>query len=231
MKLSIRLNAVKDTVKKCKTVCDIGCDHGYVSIALAKEGVAEYVIACDVNKGPLEAARENISRENLSEKIDTRLGDGLHKITVDDNPDAIVIAGMGGRLMARILEEGKEIVNGASQLILQPQSELFLVRKWLRDNGFLIEKEQALTDMGKYYFIISAIKGCEPVADNDYMQVLFDTYSRFLIENKDSVLKEYLMRLHVGNEQNLAKISDERSGELKAANKLIEEALKLMDSF
>ncbi|MBP5454150.1 MAG: SAM-dependent methyltransferase, partial [Lachnospiraceae bacterium] len=156
MNLSQRLTKVKNTVINCETVCDIGCDHGFVSISLIKEGKAKRVIACDINKGPLEAAKENVSKEDLSNQIELRLSDGLSQVTLKDKPDSIVIAGMGGALMCKILTEGSLVASSANQLVLQPQSEIFLVRKWLRENGFYIENEDFLKDMGKYYVIMDA---------------------------------------------------------------------------
>lgn len=227
MNLSFRLTEVKNMVTPCGTACDIGCDHGYVSMALIKEGKAEKVIACDVNKGPLEAARKNIEAENLEDYIETRLGDGLHKITPEDCADAVIIAGMGGKLMERILSERPEVIVGVNQLVLQPQSEIFLIRKWIRNNGFYIESEKALVDDGKYYFIINAKRG----DSSEYSLVdveLFDTYSKYLIEKKDSVLRDYLTRTLQNNLSYMEGIKEERKSDLLSKNRLILQALDLM---
>lgn len=228
MALSFRLETVKNTVKPCKVAMDIGCDHGFVSIALINEGKAEHVIACDVNKGPLEAAKNNIAEAGLSDKIETRLSDGLHNTTVEDNPDAIVIAGMGGALMERILSEGEKVVLLADQLILQPQSEIFLVRKWLRNNGYNIVSEVCLLDLGKYYFVINAMKG-ETHEYEPELQEVYDTYSEYLITNKDKTLREYLQRGLELNNGYMAGIVPDRQKELQRKNQIIEKALSLME--
>ena len=228
MSLSDRLSSVKNTVIECDTACDVGCDHGFVSIELVKTGVAKRVIACDINKGPLEAAGRNISAANLSDRIETRLGDGLSRVSVADSVESIVIAGMGGSLMAKILEEGKEVAAKAKQLVLQPQSENFLVRKWLRDNGYTILKEQMLVDMGKYYVIIDARPGsCIP--QDPSMTELYDTYSEYLIKNKDEVLKAYLEKSVKISSGYLSGIESGRNGELVAKIELMKRALSLME--
>lgn len=228
MSLSDRLLCVKNTVEACRTACDVGCDHGFVSIELVKTGVAERVIACDINKGPLEAAAGNIAACNLSDKIETRLGDGLKKISVSDRAEAIIIAGMGGGLMAKILEEGKAVVMAAGQLVLQPQSEIFLVRKWLRNNGYTIVKEQMLIDMGKYYVIIDARPGGYSYEDDSLTEV-YDTYSEYLIKHKDKTLKEYLEHSVSINSGYLSGIEEAKKGTLLKKIELMKKALFLME--
>lgn len=229
MNLSLRLTEVKDTVIPCDTACDIGCDHGFVSIALIKEGLAKKVIACDINKGPLEAAKSNILSEGLLGKIETRLSDGLHSISVGDNADALIVAGMGGALMTKILSEGIDVVKKASQLVLQPQSEIFLVRIWLRDNGYNIVREKAVKDMGKYYFIIDARPGESEVADEE-LQWIYDCYSKYLIEQKDEVLREYLQRGLETNNGYMEGIEPSKRATLLKKTQEIERALALLEA-
>lgn len=228
MSLSDRLLSVKNTVIPCDTACDVGCDHGFVSIELVKTGVAKRVIACDINKGPLEAAARNISAANLSDRIETRLGDGLAKVSVSDGAESIIIAGMGGSLMAKILEEGKAVVANAKQLVLQPQSENFLVRKWLRENGYTILKEQMLVDMGKTYVIIDARPG-EYIPKDDSLTELYDTYSEYLITNRDEILKAHLKKSIEINSGYLKGIEGERKSALVEKIELMEKALSLME--
>ncbi|MBR6003287.1 MAG: SAM-dependent methyltransferase [Lachnospiraceae bacterium] len=228
MNLSLRLTKVKDTVLKCDTVCDIGCDHGYVSISLIEEEKAKKVIACDINKGPLEAAKENVSKKNLSGKIELRLSDGLSQVSPADHPDSIVIAGMGGALMCKILTEGSEVVSSAKQLVLQPQSEIFLVRKWLRENGFYIENEEFLKDMGKYYVIMDARPGKSEVFD-DELQEIFDIYSKNLIDKKDNLLREYLLSGIEKNSGYLAGIEGSNRDELERKIILMKKAVSMME--
>ena len=90
--LGIRLQAVADLVRKGKCIADIGCDHGFVSIALIQSGAAEFVIACDVKEGPLKAAKEHVAAAGLKDRIDCRLADGLAGLK-ENEADGIIIAG------------------------------------------------------------------------------------------------------------------------------------------
>lgn len=229
MNLSLRLTEVKNTVLPTETVCDIGCDHGFVSIAMIQEGLAKKVIACDINKGPLEAAKNNIAAAGLSDYIETRLSDGLHKVSIEDKADAVVIAGMGGALMTKILTEGMDVIKGASQLILQPQSEIFLVRIWLRDNCYNIVSEKMIKDMGKYYFIIDARPGKSGSFEPD-LQKIYDDYSEYLIKTKNPVLKEYLIRGLETNKGYMEGISPDKRQTLQEKNDEIKKALTMMET-
>ena len=146
-------------VEKCGTVADIGCDHGYVTIYLLKNGIAERAVSADVNKGPLGACEKNLRLEHVSDKAKVLLSDGFKSFDDTEKIDTAVIAGMGGRLMKRILTEGEKHVKNMSQLVLQPQSEIFLIREWVRENNFHIEREEILKEDGKYYFILDVRRG------------------------------------------------------------------------
>ena len=225
--LSLRMRAVFDAVEPCEVLCDVGCDHGYVSIALAKAGIAKKVLACDVNKGPLDCASENIKSEGLSDRIECRLSDGLHNITTTDAPDCIVIAGMGGRLMKRILSEGLSVMSTTTQLVLQPQSEGFLIRQWIRENGYHIVSEKMVEDAEKFYWIIDARMGRADTGKTEE-QDIFDQYSEYLIKKKDEVLKEYLENQIYVNQGYLNGISNESSEKLIKKIEHLKRALDLM---
>ena len=184
--LSIRMRAVADLVSDGLRIADIGTDHGFVPIALVSEGRCPHAIAADVRSGPLSHAAENISKHALSEMIETRLSDGLEKISAGE-AEAIIIAGMGGILMMRILEEGRSVIAGAKELILQPQSDIPQVRSWLQGHGFAIIRERIVLDAGKYYFMMKAVPGCP--ADMDAADRM---YGPCLRKAGDRLLQSYL---------------------------------------
>lgn len=188
MQISERLRQIASLVTEGSRVADIGTDHAYVPIYLVKEGRAVRVLAMDVREGPLARAREHIREQGLSGCIEVRLSDGLSAYRRGE-ADSIVITGMGGELMVRILSGGAGKYEGVRELILSPQSEPFLVRRWLRENGFLTEREVMLCEDGKYYTIMRAAPG---IAESSGPAE--DRYGKFLLENKDPVLKEYLLR-------------------------------------
>ena len=135
MELSKRLRAVADLVTAGYQVADIGTDHAYIPIFLAETGKTDYAVAMDVNKGPLRKAQENICAYKMEEQIETRLSDGFSALKVQEVQSA-VIAGMGGNLVIRILEEGHDVVSCLKECILQPQSEPDKVRAFLLQEGF-----------------------------------------------------------------------------------------------
>lgn len=158
MELSGRLRAVADMVTEGARVADIGCDHGYTSIYLWKERKCPRVIAMDVRKGPLERAKASIDKYDLSDYIEVRLSDGTEALQ-ENEADTLLLSGMGGRLTISILERTYERLGRAFDLILQPQSEIFLVRAFLRKEGIRIIDETMVLDQGKFYTVIKAQPG------------------------------------------------------------------------
>ena len=158
MALSRRLETIIGLVPPGKTAADIGTDHGLVPAALAERGICSRVIATDLRSGPLEAARRLVTARGLAERIDLRLGDGLTPL-VPGEADVLIIAGMGGALMQRILREGEAAARAAVRLILSPQSELEQFRRFLRDENYFIERERLVEEDGKYYYILSVHPG------------------------------------------------------------------------
>lgn len=186
--LSQRMQMVADMVSKGNVLADIGCDHGFVSIYLLEKGICPKVIAMDVNEGPLLRAKEHIEERGLSPYIDIRLSDGMEKLLLGE-AESILIAGMGGRLVIRILTECMEKARALKEIILQPQSELHLVRKFLNESGFHILEENMVRDNGKYYPAMRiAWQQDEPKALSE--EELW--YGPLLLQKKNPVLREYL---------------------------------------
>ncbi len=156
VKLSKRLEALAAMVTDGSRVCDVGCDHGWLSIALVQSGKSPAAIAMDINRGPLEAARGHVTACCLEDRIDLRLSDGLAGLKPGE-ADTVVIAGMGGNLIRRILENGKDVLQTVRELVLSPQSEVPAVRRYLRRNGWRILDETMVWEDGKYYFLMKAV--------------------------------------------------------------------------
>jgi len=188
MELSARLKAVAGMVTEGNRVCDVGCDHGYISIYLVKNGVSPYVYAMDVNKGPLLRAKEHILDYGYEDKIETILSDGLVALG-DRSSDALICAGMGGKLIIKILSEGMEQVLRMRELILQPQSEIHLVREYLRNLGFYIDKEDMVFEDGKYYPMMHILVKSDKKNEKN---PVFDKFGPSLLKEKHPVLKDFL---------------------------------------
>ncbi len=226
MQLSKRLQAVARLVTPGSRLADVGTDHGYVPIWLYEQGQIPSAIAMDLRQGPLERAREHIQMHGLDEHIETRLSDGLEKL-MPGEADSIVIAGMGGMLVVKILSQGQKTLSSVKELILQPQSDLDAVREYLRETGFVIVREDMIFEEGKYYPMMKAVHG-----ENTDDRKLWFLYGRLLLEDRHPVLKSYLEKEYDGCGKLLEKLSQtstevakRRYEELSEKKQLIEEAL------
>ena len=197
IELSKRMQSVADMIQPCDAVGDIGCDHAFVSIYLVEQLRAKRVIASDVRRGPIAIAKRNIEAMNLSDQIEIRMGDGLDTI-VPGEVNAVVLAGMGGMLMIDILERGEEVVTRCDQLVLQPQSDIEKVRRYLAEKGYHLADEQMLIDAGKYYNLLD-VRVHEMVQKDEYdCSKLADDwcymYGGSLLRKKDPVLRSWLVK-------------------------------------
>lgn len=119
--LSLRLQTCLDALHPLQSIADIGTDHAYLPCAGLLRGQLKRAIAADVGVGPLEAAKATISKYNLDDLIEARLGSGLSVIKPGE-VEGVVIAGMGGKLITSILEADIPLAKSFNRLILQPLS-------------------------------------------------------------------------------------------------------------
>ena len=156
MSISARLKYIADLVSEGYTVADIGTDHGYVPLYLLRQGRVPRAIAADLSSGALRKAMENADRFGLSDKMDCRLSDGLQSISPGE-ADCIVISGMGGILMRKILDAGLDTVLSAKELVLSPHRNPELIIEFLQENQFNIICDATITDKGKSYRVFKAV--------------------------------------------------------------------------
>ncbi|WP_261127614.1 tRNA (adenine(22)-N(1))-methyltransferase [Streptococcus mitis] len=152
--ISKRLELVASFVPQGAILLDVGSDHAYLPIELVERGKIESAIAGEVVEGPYQSAVKNVEAHGLKEKIQVRLANGLAAFEEADQVSVITIAGMGGRLIARILEEGLDKLANVERLILQPNNREDDLRIWLQDNDFQIVAESILEEAGKFYEIL-----------------------------------------------------------------------------
>lgn len=247
MELSTRLQAVADFVTAGYKLADIGTDHAYIPIALVEQNRIPGAIAMDINEGPLQRAGEHIAENKMEKKIEIRLSNGFSALKKGEAESA-VIAGMGGGLMIRILTEGEQIAKSLKECILQPQSEIERVRRFLLEEGYDILDENMVKDDGKYYTILKVCplkktsdkekESWEEIKSGKRTEMWSEPelkYGRFLLQNRNPVLREYLQREILIREQILAGLDgkenrriEQRRTELK---KELEEAQKGMDYY
>ena len=191
VQLSDRLTAIAEMVTEGNRLVDVGCDHGYLPVYLMLQHKIPGAIATDVGKGPLTRAQEHIAQYHMEAYIETRLCNGLSEIRSGEG-DTLVIAGMGGPLMERILSEGRHALPGFQELILQPQSDIPHFRRFVMQNGYQIIQEEMILEDGKFYPIMKVVQheGEQPAVWSREEEM----FGRLLLERKHPVLKLYLER-------------------------------------
>ena len=165
--ISKRLELVASFVPQGAILLDVGSDHAYLPIELVERGQIEAAIAGEVVVGPFQSAVKNVEAHGLKEKIQVRLANGLAAFEEVDQVSVITIAGMGGRLIATILEEGSDKLANVESLILQPNNREDDLRIWLQDHGFQIVAESILEEAGKFYEILVVEAGQMKLSASD----------------------------------------------------------------
>lgn len=187
IRINDRLLTAVPFVRDGKCFADIGTDHAYLPIYLSQAGKIPRAIAADINRGPLDKARENIEKYGFEESIKTILCDGLSKINPDEVDD-IAIFGMGGELIVKIIDEAPWLRNKSKRLILQPMTHPEKLRAYLSQNGFNILGESLSLDRGKIYQTICA--------EYDGVSREFDTltlhFGRYILASGGDLLGELL---------------------------------------
>lgn len=180
MSLRPRLKMTADMVRCGSKIADIGTDHGYLPAWLVKSGKCIGGVAADLRKSPLENAAETLRIYGVEDKISLRLSDGLDSVLSDEYDD-VVLAGMGGTLIAEILKRNSDIKDTAKRIIVQPNSHSEDVRKFFCENGFRIIEENACVDDRRDYLAFCAeytgedenrnslyyYLGCHPISGNE----------------------------------------------------------------
>ncbi|WP_178006269.1 tRNA (adenine(22)-N(1))-methyltransferase [Mediterraneibacter sp.] len=230
MELSKRLQAVADLVTAGYKVADIGTDHAYIPIFLLETGKTDWAAAMDVNKGPIEKARENIRAYGLEAQIETRLSNGFLALGKGEVQSA-VIAGMGGNLVIRILQEGRDVVSTLQECILQPQSETDKVRAFLLREGFFFIEEDMVEEDGKYYPMMKVKppkSGEESRQNEEVWKIEQLWFGKLLLEKRHPVLKRYLERETRIREEILRSIRDKDSEQIQVRRGQLQEELNII---
>lgn len=189
--LGRRLRAIADLVPdSCRRLADIGTDHGYIPAALLLEGRLDAAIAADIGREPLERARRTAGQYGLEGRMALRLGDGLG-VLAPGEADVVVIAGMGGDTTVSILSAAPWVRAGPL-LLLQPMSKAEVLRRYLPENGFAVEREVLAAERGVLYPILSVRGGEMPPCTEA------QAWGGFLLEDDPlwgRYLDEHILRL------------------------------------
>jgi len=156
--ISKRLQAIAALCPQGSRVADIGSDHALLASYLLTEKIASFVIAGELNEGPYQAALRQINTLQAKDRASVRKGNGL-AVLAPGEVDVVCIAGMGGQLIASILQEGRDKLAQVKRLILQPNVGEDTVRQWLLENGWQLADEQIIEEDGIIYEILVAEQG------------------------------------------------------------------------
>lgn len=225
MELSKRMQAVADLVTVGNKVVDIGTDHAYIPIYLIEKNLVPSVIAMDINEGPLKIAEEHIKEKNFQDKIEVRLSNGFEKLKAYE-ADTAVIAGMGGALVIRILDTYRDVTDSLKEIVLQPQSELAKVRRYLLKEGFEILEENMVVEDGKYYPMMRV----RPENKNS-IQMWNEAeleYGKMLLEKKHPVLSQLLERELRIRRQILEKLSRQDGDNIKQRKEEVQREIEII---
>lgn len=239
IKLSDRLQVIADEIKQGETVADIGTDHGLLPIFLYESKRSPRVILCDINRGPLFKAKENIrlylgeeafvsEKDEKSAGLELRLGSGLRPLKAKET-DALVIAGMGGILIKDILKEDIKKSRSFSRLILQPRNKSDVLRRWLFYQGFEISKEHLVVERKYICEVITVALGSKKTERKEPRENSLDwEISPLLFQRNDPLLIPFLKN-KIRIEENILRFVAQRSGQgknhrrvLQAKNRLLE---------
>lgn len=186
--LSRRLERIASWILPQSRVADIGGDHGWLLLSVAKKGLLGRGIIGEINRGPFENAAQRIRAYGLNQRIDVRLGDGL-SVLQEGEVDQVVIAGMGGALIASILDAGEKKLSSVQRLVLQPNIGGHRVRQWLVAHGWKLVHEEIIRDAEIYYEMIVAEPGIEDAYENPLIPVsILEQIGPLLWKNHDPLL-------------------------------------------
>jgi tRNA (adenine22-N1)-methyltransferase len=187
LKLNARLEMIAERIPHCRILVDIGTDHAYIPIYAVMNGGCSKSLAADLREGPLGMACANIKRYGLEKLIETRLGNGLEPIMLDEC-DVVVIAGMGGSLIRDILSSSVGKAQKAQLLLLQPNNAADVLRKWLCENGFEIDQETLVIDAGKLYCLLSTKWTGKTAVGDEFAYYI----GNVLFDSGDPLLRKYV---------------------------------------
>jgi len=185
IRLDARLQTVADLVRAGEPMADIGTDHAYLPVHLLQKGICPSAVAVEKVKGPYQSAKRLVDTTGMTDCVDVRLGDGLAPLSPGE-VSTVVMAGMGGRLIAEIWERGKNVLAQTVRIVCQPQKNPECCRLWLQENGWTILAERIAADRHFFYPIIVAEKGSMRLTEQE---LLYGAAERYPVKDE---LRAYL---------------------------------------
>ncbi|UGQ07672.1 tRNA (adenine(22)-N(1))-methyltransferase [Streptococcus anginosus] len=220
--ISKRLRKVAGFVPQDAKILDVGSDHAYLPIYLIQQGRISSAIAGEVVEGPYQSAVTNVADNQMSDKISVRLANGLVAFDKKDQIDVIIIAGMGGRLIADILDNGSAKLASVKRLILQPNNREDELRRWLCGHDFQITEEAIVEENGKFYEIMIAEQG------HQVLNAEQERFGPYLMREQSAVFLDKWQREVDKLEKALAKIPEKNLTERSAMSQRIKQIKEVL---
>lgn len=226
IKLSKRLQQISNFIPLGTRVADIGTDHALLPCYLVQERISPRAIAVDVNEGPLEFARRQVKSLLLADLVSIRLGDGL-RVLEPGEVETVIIAGMGGSTIRKILNASPQVVKKLQRLILQPNTGAELIRSWALENNWKIVDEEIVLEDNHYYEIIVLEPGVMTLEDDIYLLLgpkLVEKYHVHLIpylKIQEQAEQEILKQLEKSNREETKKKAEAIKNKWKKVRQVI----------
>ena len=222
VELGPRLKTVASFLEGVTLLCDVGSDHAYLPVYAIQHGLITHAIAGEVVKGPYESATQTVQDYVLNDKISVRLANGLAAFDAEDQIDVIVIAGMGGGLIADILDNGSAKLASVKRLILQPNNREDELRRWLCSHNFQIIEEAIVEENGKFYEIMIAEQG------HQVLNAEQERFGPYLMREQSAVFLDKWQREVDKLEKALAKIPEKNLTERSAMSQRIKQIKEVL---
>ncbi len=220
--LSKRLEKVAEFLPNHAKFADIGSDHAYLPCYVCLRDPYAQAIAGEVNQGPYDSAKQEVKAQELQDRIEVRLGDGL-EILKSDEVDQIVIAGMGGPLIRDILERGKDKLTSVKRIIVQPNIGAKSLRKWFFEHDFKLVEETILEENNHIYEVLTAEPG-DPHEGYHQEELAKEMWlGPRLLEQRTAVFKEYCKVERMKKEKVLNQLKQANEPQLEKVNNLTQE--------
>lgn len=177
IQLSERLKLVSSYLPPAANFADIGSDHAYLPCYVCLGDPSAQAVAGEVNEGPFQAAVRQVTQQGLEDRIEVRKGDGLNVVDQGE-VEQLTIAGMGGKLIKQILENGEDKLSGVQRIVVQPNIDAKLLREWFIQNEFALKHENIIEEDGHIYEILVADRGdsLAPYTDNREKELFFGPF-------------------------------------------------------
>lgn len=203
LKLSKRLQTIANLVPSNSIVADIGCDHGLLDIYLTLNNISKKAYACDIVDGAIKIVQEN-KKKYKANNVYVRQGNGLDVITSKDKVNTIIMSGLGNITITNILNNNINKLDNIDNIIIQSNTNVFQIRKYLISIGYYIENEKMVLDNKIIYTVILFKKGKRNYTKKEIF------LGPILLQNKDNNFKNEVKKIIKKNEKIISSLPSKR---------------------